>query len=140
MREVSIAIIITLQLFLWGCSQSPVEESIECCSEDDIFVIVQDMPRLANQTFLNSRARFPVEALSDGKKGRVHIEHIINKIGVTTVNTIKKGLCASCEEEALRLAEMARYAPGLMRGEPVCVKISFRVDFILADSTVHVAL
>ncbi len=96
------------------------------------------MPLLANQSLIEYYAEYPAEALEAGDEGRVHVSHIVNKAGLVEEGSVAFTQCSGCDTEALRLAQIARYAPGMQRDEIVCVDMSLVFEFVLSDTSVVV--
>ena len=64
-------------------------------------------------------------------EGTVFIEVTIDKSGNVMNATIKKGLGAGLDEEALNAVLSTKFIPGKQRGRPVNVKMVIPIKFVL---------
>jgi len=63
--------------------------------------------------------------------GTVIIQALINKNGDVVEATVKKGIGAGLDEEALNAVKITKFIPGKQRGIPVNVKIYIPIKFVL---------
>lgn len=110
----------------------------EIADKDDIFVIVEDMPRFQGGDFLNFRKyvltniRYPKDALEENVSGRVFIQFVINREGELVDAKIIKSDHALLDKEVLRvISQSPRWSPGKQRGKAVDVSLIMPVDFVL---------
>lgn len=120
-----------------GCSShDPLGAEADC--GDELWVIVQRMPELQNAGYVNTQGRYPIDAARNGIEGRVIVQYIVDRTGTTHDHEVTLHLCPDCDREALRLVELAKFAPGMQRGEAVCVQLTIPVEFSLTDQSVTI--
>lgn len=112
-----------------------IEEEEE---EAEIFVLVEDMPTFQGQgheTFRNWIAEnlsYPQRAAEAGIQGRVIVEFVVEGNGAISNVNILRGVDPSLDQEAIRVIESSpRWEPGRQRGEPVRVRFTFPINFVL---------
>lgn len=110
----------------------------EASDKDDIFVVVEDMPRFQDGDFMQfrkyilSHIRYPQQAISKDISGRVYVQFIINKEGDLTDAKIIKTDHTILGQEVLRvISESPKWTPGKQRGRSVDVSLIMPVDFVL---------
>jgi protein TonB len=76
---------------------------------------------------------YPPLALQAGIEGRLWIEALVDEEGVVRDAWVVKtsGCKAGFEEAALEAAYKIKYKPALSNGQPVAVRITYKVDFLL---------
>lgn len=86
------------------------------------------------QTVANN-IRYPPDARRMGIEGRVYVEFVIEADGSLSDFRVIKGIGKGCDEEALRVIEMAAkqcvWNPGVQRGKPVRQRYTLPVIFKL---------
>lgn len=102
--------------------------------EEQIFRIVEDMPRFMGgnenvfRNYVNTKLRYPAEALNMGMTGTVHVQFIINKKGELTDVKIVRATDPLFEKEVMRvLSKVPLWTPGKQRGKPV--NVAFNMPF-----------
>lgn len=112
-------------------------EAVETPSDtSDVFIgiVVEEAPELiGGLEGLQERLRYPVDAQESGIEGTVFVELVVGEGGEPREITVRRGLCASCDREAIRLVESARFRPARQRGDAVAVRFSLPVRFSLND-------
>jgi protein TonB len=100
------------------------------------FMMVEEMPQFpgggdkALKQFLLQNTRYPQSAKDTNVRGRVFVSFIIEKDGsIGSVNVVR-GLCESCDKEAVRIVHaMPAWIPGRHNGFPVAVKYMLTIEF-----------
>ncbi|MDZ7680380.1 MAG: energy transducer TonB [Fodinibius sp.] len=104
----------------------------EDASEEDFFVAVEHMPELiGTMADLQRHIVYPEKALQARISGMVVVQFVVNKEGEVENPKIIRGIGGGCDLEALRVAKMATFKPGLQRGVPVRVQYSLPFRFIM---------
>ena len=102
--------------------------------EEDFFIAVEQMPELIGSlSDLKSNVVYPETARKAEIQGIVVVQFIVNEKGEVVNPRIIRGIGAGCDEEAIRVAKMAQFKPGMQRGEPVRVQYSMPFRFILKE-------
>jgi protein TonB len=82
--------------------------------------------------FLQKNLRYPGLAMDQQKSGKVWVSFIVEKNGHISSLVVEKGAGYGMDEEALRVLKMAPpWKPGLQHGNPVRVKYTLPLNFIL---------
>lgn len=103
----------------------------------DVYEVVDKMPEFPGgmtglMQYLSKNIKYPADARTKGKEGRVIVSVIINTKGKATNPTIIKSVDPSLDAEALRVAgTMPDWEAGTKDGIPVNVKYTFPVNFSL---------
>lgn len=114
---------------------STYEQSDLSNDEDDLFVVVEEMPKLiGGLQSLQSKIEYPEQAKKMGIEGRVTVTFIVDEDGNVENPMIVRGIGGGADEEALRAVKEVKFTPGLQRGKPVRVKYTLPVVFRLTDS------
>ena len=80
--------------------------------------------------FLQSKLKYPEEALRQGISGKVYVGFTVTEEGRLLDPKIVRGLGAGLDEEALRLVRiMPFWTPGLVGGQPVRVAYTLPIVF-----------
>ncbi len=111
----------------------PAQEQVaEPETEEDFFVAVEEMPKLIGGIeSLQSQIKYPQKAMLAGIDGLVIIQFIVNEKGEVENPKVIRSVGAGCDEEAIRVVNLARFKPGKQRGQPVRVQFSVPVFFKL---------
>ena len=80
---------------------------------------------------LQSRLRYPPQALEARIEGRVTVRMIVDETGKMSNPTILKSLGYGCDEEVLRVIRGARFEPGRVGGLPVSSWHTLYFEFTL---------
>lgn len=104
----------------------------------DIFVIVEDMPTFQGQDheyfrqWISENLRYPQRAAEAGIQGRVIVQFVVEADGSVTNVEVLRGVDPSLDQEAVRVIESSpRWEPGKQRGDPVRVRFTFPINFVL---------
>lgn len=104
---------------------------------DKIFLVVEQpaSPKggmSAFYAFVHENIKYPAQARRMGVQGKVFVEFIVEKDGSLTNFTIVKGIGAGCDEEAIRILQIApNWTPGKQRGIPVKQRMVMPIHFVL---------
>jgi protein TonB len=117
---------------------APVLQAEEEETEDEIFVIVEDMPKFRGgdinkfREWVQKRVRYPELAAENGIQGRVFISFVVETNGNVSNVTITRSVDALLDEAAKEaVAASPRWEPGMQRGRPVRVRYSIPIIFQL---------
>lgn len=106
--------------------------------EEEIFFIVEDMPRFNGKDnnefrkYIGENLRYPVIAAENGITGTVYIQFVVNKNGQVTNIEVVRGVDPALDNEAIRvISSSPGWTPGKQRGKPVNVCFTFPIRFIL---------
>lgn len=107
--------------------------------EEDYYIVVEKMPELiGGLASLQQHIKYPPEAKEAGIEGRVIVQFIVNKQGQVENPQIIRGIGGGADEAALEAVNLAKFKPGLQRGEPVRVQYSLPIVFKLSGgNTIH---
>ncbi|MCB0718064.1 MAG: energy transducer TonB [Bacteroidetes bacterium] len=102
--------------------------------EQEIFVIVEDMPEIIGgiQALMNE-IKYPALARQAGIEGRVIVQMVVDETGHPKDIVVLRGIGGGCDEEAIRAVSTMKFKPGKQRGRPVPVRYSVSVQFRLKD-------
>ncbi len=77
--------------------------------------------------------RYPIEALDNGKSGRILIDIFVDKKGEVYDYKVQESVYLPLDNEALRVVKMIpqRWLPAIKNGEPIAGKYTFPVNFVL---------
>jgi protein TonB len=107
-------------------------------TEDEIFVIVEDMPTFKGgdinkfREWVQKRVRYPELAAENGIQGRVFISFVVETNGTVSSVTITRSVDALLDEAAKEaVAASPKWEPGMQRGRPVRVRYSIPIIFQL---------
>jgi len=117
---------------------APVLQAEEEAVEEEIFVIVEDMPKFKGgdinkfREWVQKRVRYPELAAENGIQGRVFITFVVETNGNVSNVTISRSV-DQLLDEAAKEAVMAspKWEPGMQRGRPVRVRYSIPIIFQL---------
>ncbi len=106
--------------------------------EGEIFVIVEDMPTFQGRDheyfreWIADNLRYPQRAAEAGIQGRVIVQFVVEPDGRISNVDVVRGVDRSLDEEAVRVIESSpTWSPGRQRGEPVRVRFTFPINFVL---------
>ena len=84
---------------------------------------------------IREKLNYPQDARDAGIEGRVIVKFIVDLEGQPQEVEVVKGLCASCDAEAIRLIEQTRFTPGyIVRAGtriPEAMPMSLPIEFKL---------
>lgn len=111
------------------------EEEFE---EEEIFVIVEDMPSFQGgdinkfREYINKNLRYPEIAAENGIQGRVILSFVVEPHGGVSNVRILRGVDPALDKEAIRVVESSpKWQPGMQRGKPVRVSFNIPIIFVL---------
>jgi protein TonB len=114
-----------------------VDEEEEA-EEEEIFVIVEDMPSFQGgdinkfREFINKNLRYPEIAAENGIQGRVILSFVVEPNGRVSNVRILRGVDPALDKEAIRVVESSpKWQPGMQRGKPVRVSFNIPIIFVL---------
>jgi protein TonB len=117
---------------------APVLQAEEEETEEEIFVIVEDMPKFKGgdinrfREWVQKRVRYPELAAENGIQGRVFITFVVETNGNVSNVTITRSVDALLDEAAKEaVAASPKWEPGMQRGRPVRVRYSIPIIFQL---------
>ncbi|MDB5003533.1 MAG: energy transducer TonB, partial [Mucilaginibacter sp.] len=84
--------------------------------------------------FLQKNLQYPGEAVDKGISGKVWVSFVVEKDGRLSSFVIEKGAGYGMDEEALRVLKKApAWKPGMQNGQPVRVKYTLPLSFVLSQ-------
>lgn len=112
----------------------PPEEEEEENSDEEVFVMVEHMPKLkGGLKSIQKEIKYPNMARKAGIEGRVYVQFVVTPKGNVENAKVVRGIGGGCDKEALRVVRDANFRPGMQRGNPVPVRMSLPVVFQLQD-------
>lgn len=114
-----------------------VYEEAEEYSDEQVFVVVEDMPQFPGGTkalnkFINKTVRYPAIAQENGITGRVFVGFVIDRDGSVTQVRVLRPVDPALDKEAIRVIKaMPKWKPGKQRGKPVRVSYTVPINFQL---------
>ncbi len=115
-----------------------VFEEEEEASEEEVFVIVEDMPGFQGgdlnkfREWVFKNLKYPQIAQENGISGRVFVQFAVNSKGDVVDVKVVRGVDAALDAEAVRVIKSSpKWTPGKQRGRPVKVQFTFPVVFVL---------
>lgn len=113
-----------------------VAEEVE--EEEEIFVIVEDMPKFQGgdlddfRRYIQGSIKYPRIAEENSISGTVYVNFIVNKKGELTNIVVIRGVDTSLDNEVIRALKAApNWTPGMQRMKPALVRMSMPVKFTL---------
>jgi protein TonB len=117
---------------------APVLQAEEEEVEDEIFVIVEDMPKFRGgdinkfREWVQKRVRYPELAAENGIQGRVFITFVVETNGNVSNVSVSRSVDALLDEAAKEAVSASpKWEPGMQRGRPVRVRYSIPIIFQL---------
>lgn len=117
---------------------APVLQAEEEEVEEEIFVIVEDMPKFKGgdintfREWVQKRVRYPELAAENGIQGRVFITFVVETNGNVSNVSVSRSVDALLDEAAKEaVAASPKWEPGMQRGRPVRVRYSIPIIFQL---------
>lgn len=117
---------------------APVLQAEEEATEDEIFVIVEDMPKFRGgdinkfREWVQKRVRYPEIAAENGIQGRVFITFVVEPNGNVTNVSVTRSVDPLLDDAAKEaVAASPKWEPGMQRGRPVRVRYSIPIIFQL---------
>ena len=146
LRDESIRVILTNRLRLADGRQVPIgvtwsfwvrllpsqlpafgdsDPSIELVNVDELPEIIGGMAALLENVV------YPEAATERGIEGTVYLDAYVDEIGTVMKVSVVRGIGGGCDEAAVEALQKTRFKPGKLKGEPVKVRISIPIVFIL---------
>ncbi len=117
---------------------APVLHAEEEAVEDEIFVIVEEMPRFRGgdinnfREWVQKRVRYPELAAENSIQGRVYITFVVETNGMVSNVTVSRSVDPLLDNAAKEaVAASPKWEPGMQRGRPARVKYSIPIIFQL---------
>jgi protein TonB len=114
------------------------QEEEEDVEEEQIFVVVEDMPGFGGgdsnkfREYISKNLRYPDIAAENGIQGRVFVQFVVEPDGSVSNVKVVRGVDPSLDREAIRVVESSpKWKPGKQRGKPVRVSFTFPIIFVL---------
>ena len=82
---------------------------------------------------LQRKLIYPKEALYNNIEGKVYVKALIDTLGNPICTEVVKGIGFGCNEEAIRLIQMARFTPAIQRNKKVTIPIIIPIRFNLPE-------
>ncbi len=115
----------------------PVIEDEEEVVEEQIFMVVEDMPSfpggdVGRMKYLRDNIKYPEIERDNGIQGLVVVSFVVEKNGSISNVKILKGVTPNINNEAIRVVKnMPKWKPGKQRGKSVRVTINLPIRFTL---------
>jgi len=107
-------------------------------SEEEIFIIVEDMPTFQGKdsnefrNWIAANLKYPQIAAENGIQGRVFVQFVVNSNGRISDAVVVRGVDPALDHEAVRvIMSSPTWTPGKQRGKPVRVRFTFPINFVL---------
>ena len=149
---------LSLIAVLFGCCQFLFAQANPERSVEEIFRVVEDMPRFPGceeiedknekqkcardkmLKFVYKNLTYPKIAFEKKTEGQVVIQFIVNKEGGIERSKVIRSIGDGCDEEALRVVDMMNHMDeawisGRQRGRPVLVQYTLPIRFKIMDDT-----
>jgi len=84
--------------------------------------------------FITQNLKYPESAFRQNIAGKVTLRFIVEPNGYISHMTIEEPLGGGCSQEAIRLAKMLKYQPGIRKGLAVRTWMNLSITFRLPDS------
>lgn len=86
----------------------------------------------AMYAYLAAQTKYPDEAV----EGKVYVEFVVRKDGLVDLVVVRRGVSRLLDAEAVRVVRsMPRWEPGRMKGQPVAVRFTLPIVFVLGRDT-----
>jgi protein TonB len=123
------------------------DEDVEIIEEeettDEVFMIVEDMPRFKGcnddactqqeiMKYIGYNTKYPAIAKENNITGKVYISFVVDKTGKVTSVKVLRGVDKYLDKEAIRVVStMPTFKPGRQRGKAVKVQYNVPISFKL---------
>lgn len=121
-KEEEIFTIVEQMPTLPGCENEPNEQARNACTQQKIFAHFAKVQR------------YPQMAKEAGIQGTVFISFVVDRNGEISKIEVLKGVAGGkeLEEEAIRMVKsLPKFKPGRQRGQPVSVRYTVPIKFVL---------
>jgi periplasmic protein TonB len=111
----------------------------EIYANDTIYNFVEVSPEYPGgparmKDFLWANLEYPERAIFQNAQGTVFVAFVVEPNGEITNTDVLRGVSEEIDQEAIRvIKKMPKWKPGLVEGEPVRVRLTIPVRFILED-------
>lgn len=112
----------------------------EEAEEEEVFVIVEDMPRFKGKSqdafrqWIAQNLEYPQVAADNNISGTVIVQFAINSKGEVVDVRVVRGVHPALDKEAKRVIESSpKWSPGKQRGKAVKVQFTFPINFVLNE-------
>jgi TonB family protein len=86
--------------------------------------------------YVTQNMKYPLQARKAGVEGKIFVEFVVNQDGTLSDISIKNGIGAGCDKEAMRIVkESPNWVPAKHEGKIVRQKMILPIVFKLGDST-----
>ena len=134
--------LIAFAIILLGYSETSFSIDIPTDSTNKgmIFDMPEHMPEYpgggnAMEQFINDNIKYPTEAKAKNIQGKVYVEFVVEKDGVISEVSIRRGANKLLDDEAMRVVTMMpKWEPGSMRGRTVRVRYTLPITFSLTQA------
>ena len=106
--------------------------------EDELFIIVEDMPRFQGgeleqfRMWVMKNLNYPEIAAENGVSGKVYVQFVVNTKGQVEDAVIFKGVDLALNQESIRVVMSSpKWVPGKQRGKTVRVQYILPINFVL---------
>lgn len=82
--------------------------------------------------FVKAHLQYPEDAMQQRIEGTVRVEYQVSDDGEVLQATVVKGLCPSCDAEALRIVRLLQYGKAHNRGIRLKANCKININFHLA--------
>ncbi|MDX9695225.1 MAG: energy transducer TonB [Bacteroidales bacterium] len=113
-------------------------EEEEVVDEQEIFLVVEDMPTFQGQekdafrVYIQQNLKYPPIAQENNISGRVYVSFVVDRDGSITNVQVVRGVDPSLDKEAVRVVKSSpKWSPGKQRGRAVRVSFTFPIVFQL---------
>ena len=141
LRKMSILPVAFIAMYLFSCGVVSKNEVIVDCNiyvyEEEILEKPLFKGKSADEflEWAQSEIKYPFIALENGIAGRVFTEFVIERDGSISNARTVRGVDPLLDNEAIRvISSSPKWMPGKIDGNPVRVKYSIPIDFLLASS------
>jgi protein TonB len=116
-----------------------IEEKIDLAT-DTIYKEVDIDPDFiggdsALNKYLFKKYKVPADAKRDKIEGNLFVKFVVRKNGTITEVEILRGLCTTCDVEAIRVVKkMPRWKPGKLNNKNVSTRISIPININFEDN------
>ncbi|MCR4737634.1 MAG: energy transducer TonB [Bacteroidales bacterium] len=88
----------------------------------------------ALRDFVNAHLQYPEDAMQQRIEGVVTVAYMVSDDGEIVNPTIVKGLCPSCNAEAIRIVNLLKYGKAFNRGVRLKVNNKLNIHFKLSSA------
>lgn len=108
-----------------------------------IFSVVEKQPEFPGgkeemTKYIQKNLKYPTFARENGIQGRVIVSFTVERDGSITDIEVLRSPAEKLSQEAIRIVKnMPKWKPGLLKGNPVRVKLMLPITFKLPKNTLH---